>query len=310
MKTLLTVAFFLSLPQAFATPDIRTDCETLTDTFRVRICFYRTAGSQSRDIMYFFHGLTGNELSWRDSFEALRKDWALYGYEAPIVVSISFGDFWLLAEKNPSPQSGYYEYFMWKLMPYIEKKTHFSPERGGGRIIMGQSMGGFNALQVFMKNMTLFRTGVFLCPAVTTLTPYASKLEINDYIQRNEADSFLVNLMVTLARKIFPDVPTWMKAAPLDLATKFVQQHMPPFYLQCGMADDYGFFEGFQKMVHIAMDRSAPITYNITPGGHCGADLSDVADFMFDPWRKRTTSKVNTDQNKIAHFETPLLSKI
>jgi len=97
----------------------------------------------------------------------VRSEWAKNHERVPTVISVSFGPVWLLAEKNGSPYSGLLNAFTEKVMPMLEAQLG---GLHGRRLIVGESMGGFNTLQVALKTR-LFAKAAALCAPMAGVSP-------------------------------------------------------------------------------------------------------------------------------------------
>jgi hypothetical protein len=114
-------------------------------------CVTRTKGSRNPDVLYYLHGGEDDERQWSKTTgyaELIRKRWQAKGFSPPAVAAVSFGRLWLLAEKNASPESGLFEEFTGTVMPTVESQLVERPRR---RLLLGESMGGFNAAVLALK---------------------------------------------------------------------------------------------------------------------------------------------------------------
>ena len=78
-----------------------------------KYCMHRYAKS-SKDVLIYFHGLGADETDWSngDLTQKMLATWREKNIPIPLVISISFGPTWFLAEKNSSTYSGLYETFL------------------------------------------------------------------------------------------------------------------------------------------------------------------------------------------------------
>src|SRR5947209_5243815 len=107
----LTLLFLSTIVSTLSFAELTNECKQGTRPVAYDYCITRVAGSTNPDVIYHFHGLTQDHLAWvKDSLGVqIEKIWEQDRFAAPTVVSISFGQWWLLAEKNTKPQSGLYE---------------------------------------------------------------------------------------------------------------------------------------------------------------------------------------------------------
>ncbi len=164
------------------------------------------------------------------------------------------------------------------LIPFIEK------EKLGGiprkRLLIGESMGGFNATELVLKHPELWQRAAIACPAIVNASPYAGADEIDRYIQRTGADPQYVHDAIQLSQSVFPDEASWETAAPLLLAKTALGEDTPPLHVSCGDKDQYGFFEGAKAFADQAQENGVDVVWQSVSGGHCTADPVALADFL------------------------------
>lgn len=264
-------------PQATRPSSISVTCHKATGgAYWWNYCVHKSSVSQSQDVLYYFHGLDGSEYEWEDS-PVYQKVYQLWGAQAPIVVSITYGSIWLLAEVNSSRYSGLYENFIHTSLPYIEKTEKLNPLH---RLLLGLSMGGFNAAQVYLKDPSLFSKVALACPALTTIGPYDGDAAIQAYISRTHAFQNNVYNALYLTSSYFPTEASWEKSAPIRLATESINPEFPPLYVSGGLQDEYGFFEGAKAFVDTANAKGAKAAWIPLQGPHCTYDWQGTALFL------------------------------
>jgi pimeloyl-ACP methyl ester carboxylesterase len=259
---------------------ITTQCEKLQTPIPWSYCISRDKDNPSEDVLYYLHGLAHDENDWRWGRDgiAIRQTWEAKGKPLPISVAISFGPFWLLSEKNSSARSGLLDVLVNDVIPFIEK------ERLGGvprkRLLIGESMGGFNATELVLTHPELFERAAIVCPAIVNVSPYADADEIARYIQRTGADPQHVRDAISLSQSVFPDEASWETAAPLVIGKTLLDEDFPPLHVSCGDKDQYGFFEGAKAFADLARDNGVDAVWEPLSGGHCTADPAALADFL------------------------------
>ncbi|WP_374030185.1 alpha/beta fold hydrolase [Bdellovibrio bacteriovorus] len=232
---------------------------------------------QTQDIVYYLHGLGGSEKSWfRQLFSTriIQHRWKRNGYY-PMVITVSFGKEWLLVNNR---RHKLLPFFTKVAMPYLEKKV--GGLKKGKRHLIGQSMGGFNALQLALKNPTLFNKVVLLCPAISTISPFADNREVWRYIFRTKAIPFFVRKMQKISQRAFINQKDWEQHDPLLLMRNFRGRIKPKMYLSVGMADGYGFQEGSRELYKLAQHDSFWFWWVPVFGGHCAFDRGTSANFI------------------------------
>jgi pimeloyl-ACP methyl ester carboxylesterase len=245
-------------------------------------CIYRY-NNHSQKVVYYFHGLLGDERDWeRRSEKEMLAYWKSTGQQSPIIVSISFGKSWFLAEKNSSSKSGLYEIFSQKILPQIQNQfLAIIPEQN---ILLGFSMGGFNASQLYFKMPHVFSRAALICGAMATVSPHASRKEVEQYIQRTNAQSWRVLVALGLSRTYFPTENDWQKHSPVALAQQYLGPRSSPLYVSNGLEDEFGFHEGNLAFVDLAAKNGADVLSDFYPqGGHCDVDQTPIAEFLVQP---------------------------
>ncbi len=282
MRFLIAFLSLFSLTVFAAAPQYKTktDCVDVKEPIAWTYCKTETIGSRNRDLLYHFHGRGGKATFWTDKdyyTTLVRSEWARYGFHPPTVVSISFGPIWLLVEKNKSPDSGLLEVFQNVVMPTVEKSLkHFS----GRRLLVGESMGGFNATQVALKTGNDFAKVAILCPPMVTLSPFSTKEEIEAYLSTHKANPQLVKEMIMLSHAFMPEEADWLKASPLELAKTKLNPRTPSLYLSCGFYDEFGFYPGSEIFAEMAVKQRARLQWRPLYGGHCAVDGISLAAFL------------------------------
>ncbi len=239
-------------------------------------CITKTEGSTNPNVLFEFHGLGENVHSWITSKRdfLIRQAWHTQHLQAPTVVSVSFGSIWLLAQKNSSPRSGLFGYFRDVVYPSILKSL--GPIHGQ-KILLGASMGGFNASQIYLKLPHYFNRYVLICPIIANVSPFSPAAKIQQYITQNNANPFRVYMMMDIAKNYFPTAQSYNTAYPLFLAKKYLNASYPPIYLSCSHEDPYGIFNGVKEFAKLAQRRGVDVEWRGTHGPHCTIDDSEVA---------------------------------
>jgi S-formylglutathione hydrolase FrmB len=256
-------------------------CFTCTSPVKYSYCITQDETSHNPDVLYHLHGLTLDEKAWRrtDYYpEMIRQVWKYENLEAPTVVSVSFGPVWLLVEKNASKLSGLFEVFLKAVIPQIEASLGGVK---GKRLLIGESMGGFNATQLLLKAPGEFAKTAILCPAITAISPYASAADVDKYTDKNKADTAKVKKALFASRLFIPDEATWNTVSPLKLAPERLNHDSPDVYLSCGSSDEYGFYQGVAQFADLAYKNLNHFTWHpIFQGPHCAVDAGSVAKFL------------------------------
>ncbi|MGZ3775076.1 MAG: alpha/beta hydrolase-fold protein [Pseudobdellovibrionaceae bacterium] len=240
-------------------------------------CYRNADTTNNNDIVYFFHGLGGSEETWFTQFFGtlmIQNWWQLKGYK-PRIVTVSFGRQWLLVNNE---RDSLLPLFTNKVMPFLERKI--GGLKNGHRHLIGESMGGFNAAEVALKNPGLFSRVALLCPAITTIGPFSSSDQIEEYIERTGALTYMVQRMLKISRSIFINESDWEKHNPLTLIKNYRYPKRSKFFVSTGIWDTYGFQEGSRQFSQFANAHSFFSIWAPVPGPHCNFNRYMTANFI------------------------------
>jgi pimeloyl-ACP methyl ester carboxylesterase len=273
----IALLFIATSHIASATPNVQIQCAAgPAGGFPYHYCVHQVPGSTSTDVIYYFHGIGGSEKEWQ-YLPGFSTTYQVWGPTAPTVISISYGTAWLLATHNSSPYSGMYEHLSQAVLPFLETTFNLHPAR---RMLMGLSMGGFNASQLYLKNPELFSKVVLACPAITSVGPNDSAAEIAAYQQRTGALSQNIQTAMQLSRTFFPTQADWNGVSIVSQANLVVNATYPPLYVSEGLQDEYGFQEGSKALVDAVTAKGAKATWVPLTGHHCTFDIEGSALFF------------------------------
>lgn len=275
-----SLVVFASNGFAGAQPVCGTQTTSLGDSYNY--CVHTGNRQKTQDVVYYFHGLWGNARQFfdqrRDTSWVLKR-WAQLGYE-PSVVTISFGEIWLLVNNQKFPLL---PVFQNEMMPFLEGQV--GGLGSGRRLLMGESMGGFNASQASLQLPAIFSKVALLCPALTVIGPYSSEADIDKYIARTKALRSRVNLMLGISREVFADEADWQNHNPFNLLTRYSGLIRPVFFVSTGLQDEFGFQEGSAEFVKAAQAVGMSATWSPLAGGHCKYNREAVAQFFLSRTR-------------------------
>lgn len=244
--------------------------------------------NRSDKVLYYFNGIGGNQLTWRDSeFErAIVKHWIDSGDKPPIVITISFEAFllhkliWFAVEKNSSRFSGKLEKITQEIMPLVRSKW-FSNLEVEENLLMGVSMGAFNATQLYFKMPGFFSKAALICTPASIVSPFEHKSMVDRYIRRTNADPKMAKFALGVARDYMPTSADWERNSPISLAMRELSPESAPIYVANGTNDLFGFDEGDIIFARFAATKGAPITARFYSGrDHCGVEPKPIADFF------------------------------
>ena len=254
------------------------------DSIRYNWCIDTVDGAKpSGDVIYFLHGMFGSERSWLSdgNQSAIRQAWTAKGIKAPPVISVSFGPAWLLTEIPYGGHSSRQEMFIRKIMPHLEGKLGFAVK---SRRLYGESMGGFSAAQLLLKNSELFSKVALICPAINDMGPFASEKEVDDFVSaRPHVNRWFIDQLLQFSRGEFVSQENWLKHDPVRLAGA-LSARSPEILMTAWELDDYGFHDGSLKFKNLAQAQGARLKWtSMTSGGHCQHDarsIEELAGFL------------------------------
>lgn len=277
ISIIFTFSFAHSTPPDFNKTSDYSCQQEVMDQVPFSYCIRNVDRTQTSDVIYFFHGLNGGADTWFTQYLGTRmmhEYWNQKGYK-PTIITISFGSSWLLVNTR---RSQLLPLFIEKIMPFLESKI--GGLQTGRRMLIGQSMGGFNAVQASLQHPELFSKVALLCPALTTLGPFASEEEIAEYIRRNKADPALIADMVKLTRLAFENQSDWERHDPMKLVSRSSPFRRPQFHISIGVTDEYGFFEGSWVFTKLGLRNFFFFDWMPVIGGHCNFSRVSASKFI------------------------------
>jgi pimeloyl-ACP methyl ester carboxylesterase len=267
---------------ATANPAVSQTCgKGIESSIAYDYCIFPSSDPSNKDLMIHLHGLGGDAMSWMNNpyYQAARDEMHAQGKSVPTVITVSLGKLWLLTEVTS--RGNRYSVVVNQIIPHLEQVAGFNGQ--GRRFLMGESMGGFNALQIFFRNPNTFAKVAILCPAVADLTPWATATEISDYVKRTGAEAARVAFFMHVAGDEFPTAADWNKSNPLLLASNFASSSSQ-FYLSGDERDEYGFIEGALKLDATMKSKFSNYSYETVPNaGHCTINSHSIAKLLSSP---------------------------
>jgi len=236
-----------------------------------RVCITRTIGSESKDVLFYFHGYSNDQCAWLAAARpgsAYRAEvvrwWEENGRQAPIVVVFSIGRRFLL-----TPGGGRYpvSWFVESVLPVIRKKL--GPKRGK-YIIWGTSMGGQNALQLYLRYPALWDKAILNSPLIPVCDPYAEDRGAACILGTAAPQvPFLTRESLNMIREFYPAREAWAAADPLKAGPRLLNPEYPPLLIEVGASDEFGFYPGTDTFRKIARQKGVSVEY-IVHGAKAG----------------------------------------
>ncbi len=272
--------FLVTAVSSLATAAITQTCGQMEQPVPYSYCITKAPNS-SLDVLYYFHGGGGDANQWPTISKGIYLNWESSGVQPPVVITISFGEYWLLVEPNGSENSGLLPVFQQAVMPQMEMLAV------GGvaarRLLMGLSMGGFNSTQVLAKMPPeTFSRAVMACPALVNLSPFASEKEILEHSVQTGADIATLTSLSFIAKAFVPDEQTWnSQVNPYQLLPLIAANPVP---LLIGINQlDHNFKPGGDAFAQMLLPLKQLTQIQSWPGGHCALDSASIAQFLATP---------------------------
>ncbi len=291
MKHFILLFLFISSSSSFSAEYTR-ECRSLPGPVDGGYCIHKPMQNASSDVVYHLHGLGGSQFTWSDELyytQQLRDEWSRMNIKRPTVVSFSFGPAWILAEKNSKLVSGLFELVVDRFIPFVESEIGSDV---GRRLLLGESMGGFNSTQLAFKTH-LFTKAAILCAPMSEVSPFASREEILNYVKttaawkyhekRNQVGRVLesVELSLQMVHTFFPNEMEWQRSDPLNLS-EMKMGNFPEIYLAIGLHDSFAAFEANQVFARKLHDNGVLVDWRPQWGGHCSIDIPSLAKFLVE----------------------------
>ncbi|HTV57580.1 MAG TPA: alpha/beta hydrolase family protein [Verrucomicrobiae bacterium] len=197
-------------------------------------------------VLYFLHGLGGNERSFLESggINLVQDLWDQRKIgEFLMVFPDGYDSFYI---NSYDGRFRYEDFFLREFIPDIETRYRVEPGRKF-RGISGISMGGYGALHLAFAHPKIFGSVSAHSAALMEKLP-----------------QFSGNGPPGLA-KVNPEY--WNENNPLTLA-KFAHLSGLEIYFDCGTEDDYGFYAGAKILDEELAKRRIPHEFHLYPGAH------------------------------------------
>ena len=242
-------------------------------------CVSTTDGSDSRDVLYHLHGRRGAADWWNDR-EYYSGDvhgaWLAAGSASPRVVTVSFGPLWLLTEVGAEPHERRLRTFIDVVMPHIESKLGGI----GRRMVVGESMGGVNALILAMSNAANFDRVAALCAPLSEISPHEGPWGLVQAARKANASLGKALLLSSLGRWAYPTEALWTANDPLQRFRRRPPASIPRLYISCGERDPWGCLPASQVLVAELRTAGHAVQWHQRPGGHCDVEAKSLARFL------------------------------
>jgi S-formylglutathione hydrolase FrmB len=270
-NALAVVALAVTISSAFSKPVQaaeagRAECRSLPSKILghpVAYCVilprgYDTDKTTQYPVLYFLHGLGGNEQVLLESggmneIEDLRAANTIQEF---LVVAPNGGRTFYI---NSRDGRVHYEDFLIKeFIPFIESHYRIRATREE-RGITGVSMGGYGALRLGLKYPELFGSmSAHSAALIDKLPNFEGTDEQTEGIARVLGGSF--------GNPVDPKY--WIRESPFTIARSAAKSSDFKIYFDCGTDDDFGFYKGARQFHDLLVSRGIPNEFHLYPGGH------------------------------------------
>ncbi|MEL6184244.1 MAG: alpha/beta hydrolase-fold protein [Myxococcota bacterium] len=260
-------------------PSVTSECFDESGDPPWSFCLNRTAESDPSRLLFHLHGRRGNHHWWNDQeyyTGELYRHWERGDVAAPTVASISYGPLWLL--KNTSTPTNLIQHFVETVMPTVMARL---PAPVTETSVVGESMGGLNALMLAAFAGDRFDRAAILCAPIPTSSPYDLG---ESFVAARESGVSLTRafMLLSFGRYFFADHDDWLRNDPIARLSSS-RSSVPRVYLTCGRRDDWGCMRGSRLVAEAIRARSGALTWVPRPGGHCDVDAEGLAEFLAEP---------------------------
>jgi S-formylglutathione hydrolase FrmB len=217
---------------------------------------YDSSKSRRYPVLYFLHGLGGNEqfLVTSGGWNLIEDLWEQHKIGEFLIVTPDADTSFYINSRDGRVR--YEDFFIREFIPFIDRTYRVSPARHS-RGIGGISMGGYGALHLAFRHPELF---------VSVSANSAALLDkFPDVRFANPQQSLLLRVLRAFGTP--PDPAFWHLNDPLVLARTANLAGLK-IYFDCGAQDDYGFYRGASGLDKILSARKIPHEFHLYPGGH------------------------------------------
>ena len=228
---------------------------------------YDTDTTTHYPVLYFLHGLGGNEQVLLESggineIEDLRAENKIGEF---LVVAPNGGRSFYINSRDGRVR--YEDFFINEFIPFIESHYRIDAVRKR-RGITGVSMGGYGALRFGLKYPELFGSvSAHSAALIDKLPRFEGSEDQTAGIARVLGGSFGNPV----------DAKYWERESPFTIVRATSKPGMLLIYFDCGTDDDFGFNAGAQKFHDLLVSRGISHEFHLYPGGH---DMDYFADHL------------------------------
>lgn len=230
---------------------------------------YHIQPGDPKILLYYFHGLFSKE----DDFVTPNFLFGARGFievnalnkTQPTIIGISFGSSWMLYDKNEKyfyPKHSTVP-FVGEVMRYLESQFNYiNPTR----LLVGRSMGGFNAIQMWLHRPYYWKRAFFHVPMLVDGDPW------------NWFDMELLAAPIVrgnLTKEEWPQIDPYGPTMVRKL-----RPSLPPASFQVGKEDLFKLYKPGLKYYNIVKDAGVQCDIVENPGGHNYLDVDHMISWI------------------------------
>src|SRR5271154_7263783 len=226
---------------------------------------YDTDKASNYPVLYFLHGLGGNEQMLLNSggmnmVQDLRDQKRIGEF---LIVAPDAGRSFYINSRDGKVR--YEDFFIHEFIPYIESHYRVRAERQC-RGIGGVSMGGYGSLRFAFRYPQMFGSVSAHSAALVANLPAGGMTGYQGAV---------LSRVLGTAFGSPPDAAYWNQNSPFTLVKNAPHLNGLKIYFDCGTEDEYGFNAGAQAFHDLLDAHHIPNEFHLYPGGH---DWSYVAE--------------------------------
>lgn len=273
----LLIELFKYLEKKEKLPDVKEDGEIThakfyrikppSSSFDISINYWLNKNLNPYEIV-FFHGFLSSEkamvepdlfatMKWVEVLDQLKS--------SPTILSLSLGKTWMLYPQNVK-RTMFPNYATVNDLKFMIEAIENKHEINKKRILIGSSMGGFNALQMYLNYPDMWSRCILHVPMVIPK-------DKNPY---NWFDMSLLSAPI-----IRSQVPQnlWPQVDPIHYM-RSLSRSMPPLQIQVSKSDEFKLYDGGKYLAGLLTHLGIPVSLIENEGGHKDLNVEAASAFI------------------------------
>ncbi len=236
-------------------------------------CLTRDDSVAQDQLLYYFPGWREDEEAWFESSmgKDIRRFWVERSGRTLPVITFSMG-----SETNIA-RDDWPSLTLAQVLPEIERRFGVNPSK---RLVLGKSLGGWNALQLVMADQDYFQRIGLICPAVMPVHPWSSEQEIDSYRERSGVRRVVLKFVLKRMRKHYERYSNFQPFDPYLHLKNRLDASAPSFFISANREDEFGFQVGGQDLKNMLVSSGIDVKWRLHEGSHCEVDAGAVAEFL------------------------------